>query len=194
MTLWEWIIIAMFLVVVTITIRVMQLERNLKQKKNTIELHKKWLVDHLNRANDNILIVSDCLYPIIFNYVTDYVREKLTTNPQFKVDVFTGPTIYRYEGQSKLHELKQADDFGGRFKLESLSKNVGQNFIVVDNKHSYICEPHNPIPRPSGTCTLAENSPLIATHYYEKLIRLKDNFGLASSVEFREYQNNTERN
>lgn len=187
MNIWEWIIIALFIVAVVIGRNVLLLELRFKQIENTPVRYRKWLVRHIGRAKNDLRIMSNYLCPCVFNDVVGDITSKLRNNQSFRVEVITGPTIYGDKGENKLYDLIQERSFGERLQHKVASEKVKQDFVIIDLKNVYLCEAHNPTPNPSGLATILENSPSYAQQFVNKFIGMKLEAEENPHVIFKDY-------
>ena len=193
MNIWEWIAIALFIVAVAIGVRVLLLELRFKQIENSTDNYKKWLLGHINRAKWDLKIVTEYLCPCVFNDVTDEIKNKLSVNSDFRVNIITGQIIYRDSGTNKLHELVTEGNFGDRLNHDVVSDGTKQDFTLVDNKHVYLCEPHNPVPRPTGLAIILERNPSYAQQFRNKFDKIQLGADKRPRLSFKDYDQDGER-
>ncbi len=193
MNIWDWAVILLFIVAAVIGVKVLLLERSFKQTKNTPKYYQKWIVGHIDRAKEDLKVVSECLNPYVFNDVADDIRKKLSVNSRFKVKIITGPIIYRNSGTNRLYELVKEGNFGDRLQYGVASSAMEQDFILVDSRHAYLCDPHGTDPRPTGFATMIEGNPSYAQQFSHSFDRMWLTVEPSPRITFKDYGHKTER-
>jgi len=150
---------------------------------NTDELSRKWIIDHLLRAKNELLILSGNLNPKVYNQeFVDVLCEKLEENSQFVVKVLSGPEVFVLRSSGNpLYNLSLDNPFPEKLHIQFLPKRPVHHFRAVDGTHLFVEDPHDSHSQYRMVSTL-ENSFFKGWMYKREFERRWTELGRADAV------------